>query len=145
VNSVGDIQLAGVSLANFINYLGKKYHIKQVDLVAHSMGGLYSTSAIKYLRDTRSKVKVRSLTAIGSPWQGTPFANPMDANDKFSGCDGQLACINLIKVFGNAAPVVLVELERKQRDALNNYNAGVLDDIPVTLIAGNAFAKKMGI
>jgi hypothetical protein len=40
VNAVGDIELAGVSLANFLNYLGKKYNVRQVDLVAHSRGGV---------------------------------------------------------------------------------------------------------
>lgn len=144
VNSSGDIQLAGVSLANFINYIGKKYHISKVDIVAHSMGGLFSRSAIKYLADTKSKIKVRSLTTLGTPWQGAPFANPTDPNDSLSGCDGQVACLNLLKVFGAAAPIISVELKRNQVDALNNYNAGVLDSIPVTLIAGNAFTKPGG-
>ena len=143
VNSSGDIQLAGVSLANFVNYIGKKYGIRKVDLVAHSMGGLFSRSAIKYLRDTKSKVKVRSLTTLGTPWQGAALANPTDPNDPRSGCDGQEACINLIKVFGASAPNILLGLGRQQMDALNAYNAGVLDRIPVTLIAGNAF-KKVG-
>ena len=144
VNAVGDIQLAGVSLANFINYLGKKYHIRQVDLVAHSMGGLFSRSAIKYLQDTKSKIKVRSLTTLGTPWQGAPFANPTDPSDQKSGCDGQQDCLDLLKVFGAFAPIVLIENRRDQIDALNKFNEGALANIPVTLISGNAFTKAGG-
>lgn len=144
VNAVGDIQLAGVSLANFINYLGKKYHIRQVDLVAHSMGGLFSRSAIKYLQDTKSKIKVRSLTTLGTPWQGAPFANPTDSSDQKSGCDGQQDCLDLLKVFGAFAPIVLIENRRDQIDALNKFNEGALANIPVTLISGNAFTKAGG-
>lgn len=43
----------------------------------------------------------------------------------------------------NGAQIIGVEIARLL-DALNNYNAGVLDDIPVTLTAGNAFTKKEG-
>jgi len=74
VNSTGDIQLAGVNLSNFLEHLRRQYGIRQVHLLAHSMGGLYSRSAIQYLQQTRSKIKVLSLTTLGTPWQGTPFA-----------------------------------------------------------------------
>lgn len=144
VNAVGDIQLAGVSLANFLNFLDKKYHVRQVDLVAHSMGGLFSRSAIKYLQDTKSKIKIRSLTTLGTPWRGAPFANPTDPADQRSGCDGQQDCVDLLKVFGAIAPILLIENRRDQIDALNTFNQGALANIPVTLIAGNAFTKAGG-
>jgi triacylglycerol lipase len=144
VNSVGDIQLAGVHLANFVKYLGRRYGVKQVDFVSHSMGGLYSRSAIKYLQQTGSKIKVRSLTTLGTPWEGAPFANRTDPNDLYSGCDGQEICKYLLDVFAASAPVIFAELTRTQVALLNEYNSGVLSKVPVTLIAGNAFTKQGG-
>ena len=144
VNSLGDIQLAGVHLANFVNYLGRQYGVNQVDFVAHSMGGLFSRSAIQYLQQTGSKIKVRSLTTLGTPWEGAPFANPTDPKDIYSGCDGQEICKILLDVFASSAPVIFAELTRPQVALLNQYNSGVLRKIPVTLIAGNAFTKPGG-
>lgn len=144
VNSTGDIELAGVSLSNFINYLGTEYGITEVDFVAHSMGGLYSRSAINYLQQTKSPVKINSLTTLGTPWDGAPFANPTDPAVPISGCDGDPVCIGVLDVFGSSAPVVLVQLNKSQVAALNKFNAGALKKIPVTLIAGNAFTKPGG-
>lgn len=144
VNSTGDIQLAGVHLANFVEYLRRQYGIRQVHFVAHSMGGLYSRSAIQYLQQTKSKVKALSLTTLGTPWQGAPFANPTDPNNPLSGCDGQEICTFMLSVFAKEAPIIQVELNREQMKKLNDYNAGVLERTPVTVIGGNAFTKSGG-
>lgn len=145
VNSTGDIQLAGVHLANFVNYLGRKYGVRQVNFVAHSMGGLYARSAIHYLKETGSKIRVRSLTTLGTPWEGAPFSNRTDPNDPYSGCDDQPICKQMLDVFADSAPIILAETTRTQMAALNEYLAGVLTKIPVTLIAGNAFTKQGGV
>lgn len=145
VNSTGDIQLAGVHLANFVKYLARTQGVKEVHFVAHSMGGLFSRSAIQYLQQTGSNIRVRSLTTLGSPWEGAPFANRPDPNNPYSGCDGQAVCEYMLQVFGAAAPVILAEVNPAQVETLNNYNAGVLDAVPVTLIAGNAFTKSGGV
>ncbi len=144
VNSTGDIQLAGVHLANFVEHLRRQYGIRQVHFVAHSMGGLYSRSAIQYMQQTRSKVKALSLTTLGTPWQGAPFANPTDPSNPASGCDGQPICEYMLSVFSDNAPVVMVQLNSRQMGLLNHYSQGVLKKIPVTLIAGNAFTKPGG-
>lgn len=144
VNSVGDIQLGGVHLANFANYLQRRFGIKEVDFVAHSMGGLYSRSAIQFLRDTGSSLKVRSLTTLGTPWTGTAFANPKNPNDPNSACDGFIICEDLLIVFGARAPIVLVEMRFDQMTALNKANSGALKGVPVTLIAGDHFEKAGG-
>ena len=144
VNSVGDIQIAGVHLANFAHYLQRRFGIKQVDFVAHSMGGLYSRSAIQFLRDTGSSLKVRSLTTLGTPWAGAAFANPKNPNDPNSACDGFIICEELLTVFGAHGPIVMVEQRFDQMTALNKANAGALKGIPVTLIVGDAFVKAGG-
>ncbi len=71
VNSTGSIDTAGEHLARFLNYLHTDKGIDDVDLVGHSMGGLYSRAAIRVLTTTNSPVHVRSLTTIGTPWQGS--------------------------------------------------------------------------
>lgn len=141
VNSAGDIELAGIHLANFVNHLHDTYGITQVDFVAHSMGGLYSRSAIAYLQATKSPVQVASLTTMGTPWDGAIFTDSPDPNNQKAACDGFAVCEALLDVFAASAPVVLIELSASQSAALNAANAGVLKNIPVTMIAGNAFKK----
>ncbi|MDR3661589.1 MAG: hypothetical protein P4L86_14585, partial [Mycobacterium sp.] len=71
VNSTGSIDTAGEHLARFLNWLHTEKGVTDVDFVGHSMGGLYSRSAIRVLATTNSPVRIRSLTTIGTPWQGS--------------------------------------------------------------------------
>jgi pimeloyl-ACP methyl ester carboxylesterase len=68
-------QVAGEHLARFIYYLHTDKGVDEVDLVGHSMGGLYAHSAIRALATTDSPVKVRSLVTVGTPWQGSYLAD----------------------------------------------------------------------
>ncbi|MEI6448244.1 MAG: hypothetical protein WCO96_10265 [Actinomycetes bacterium] len=145
VNSNGPIEIAGVRVANFVKYLSWKYGIRQVDFVVHSMGGLYTRSAIQYMRDTRSPVKVRSLNTLGSPWGGTIFADSPDPTDPRAACDEFPICLSLLDVFAEDAPDVITETKLSYITLLHNDNAGVLKRIPVTLIAGDAFQKPGGV
>ncbi len=104
VNSNGDIELAGIHLANFVNYLHDTFGITQVDFVAHSMGGLYSRSAIAYLQATKSPVQIESLTTMGTPWDGAIFADSPDPSNPKAACDGFALCEALIDVFGLRRP-----------------------------------------
>ncbi|HOY83655.1 MAG TPA: hypothetical protein PLB92_16100, partial [Rhodoglobus sp.] len=71
VNSTGDIDLAGEHLARFLTYLHTDHGVDTLDIVAHSMGGLFSRSAIRLLQLMQSPLRVRSLTTLGTPWQGS--------------------------------------------------------------------------
>lgn len=144
VNSAGDIELAGVHLANFIRHLHDAYGIESVDFVAHSMGGLYSRAAIAYMRETGAPVHVNTLTTIGTPWDGAIFGNPTDPNDQTTSCDGFPICLALLETFATLAPVVLIQDSATSMAAMNRYYAGALRGIPVTLIAGNRFTKDGG-
>ena len=84
------------------------------------------------------------MTTLGTPWQGTPFANPTDPNEQGSGCDEQKLCLDLVRMFGAMAPIIFIEDSSNELNALNKFNEGVLANIPVTLIAGNAFTKAGG-
>ena len=144
VNSGGDIGLAGVHLANFMAYLNKSYGIKQVDFVAHSTGGLYSRSAIQYLQQTHSSVKIKSLITLSTPWEGAVFANgtyiKVAEGNVYRPCDVfDLICQKLMLDIGTQPTIPMVELQKTQVADLNIYNTGTLSLIPVTLITGDQF------
>ncbi|WP_264005418.1 esterase/lipase family protein [Mycolicibacterium sphagni] len=147
VDSTGSIDLAGEHLARFIDWLHTEKKIDEVDLVGHSMGGLYSRAAIRTLRATGSPVLVRSLTTIGTPWQGSYLANYAEGSVALSACQGDPFCESQMK--GYARDIAAVYLSGSARELAqpyltgakgwNTFQAGVLDDIPVTLIGGKRY------
>jgi triacylglycerol lipase len=149
VNSTGSIDTAGEHLARFINWLSTEKGVTEVDFVAHSMGGLYSRAAIRVLATTGSKVKIRSLTTIGTPWQGSyigDFANDVvTLND----CLGDALCQTAMKDGKAEAKRTVSGSGREVSQPFlmgpggwNEFQSGVLDNIPVVLIAGSEFAKE---
>lgn len=147
VNSAnGSIDAAGEHLARFINWLHKEKGVTEVDFVGHSMGGLFSRSAIRVLATTDSPVKVRSLTTIGTPWQGSYLSDYANDLVQVSDCKGDKLCDSAMKLFktrvlelmsGNGREVNKAFLMGK--NGWNDFQSGVLDQIPVTLIAGKRF------
>ena len=148
VNSTGSIDTAGEHLARFINWLHTDKGVTEVDLVGHSMGGLFSRAAIRVLATTGNPVKVRSLTTIGTPWQGSylgDFANDVVA---LSDCLGDKVCEATMK---NGRAEVTRTVSGAGREVSqpflmgpngwNEFQSGVLDSIPVVLIAGDKFTK----
>lgn len=141
VNAVGSVIVGGKSLANFIVYLNKTYGITEVDLVAHSLGGLFSREGVAELQRRNSPVKVKSLTTVGSPWESPMLARPTDPKDPLSACDGLKICAGILKAL-LSIPSTSVIIDFFQLDAFKtwtNAQAGVLNDIPVTLIGGTYF------
>ena len=146
VNSVGSIDTAGEHLARFVNWLHDDKGVTEVDFVAHSMGGLYSRAAIRVLATTSSPVTVRSLTTIGAPWQGSYLSDYANDLIPLTECGGDTFCETAMKDF---RPTVLQLMSGSGREVnkaflmgsrgWNEFQAGVLDKIPVVLIAGNRF------
>jgi pimeloyl-ACP methyl ester carboxylesterase len=146
VNSTGSIDTAGEHLARFINYLHSDKGVTEVDLVGHSMGGLYSRAAIRVLATTNSPVKIRSLTTIGTPWQGSYLSDYANDLIPLTECQGDKLCEAGMKEF---RPLVLQLMSGSGREVnkaflmgsggWNQFQSGVLDKIPVTLIAGDKF------
>lgn len=146
VNSTGSIDTAGEHLARFINWLNTDKGVTEVDFVGHSMGGLYSRAAIRVLATTGSKVKIRSLTTIGTPWQGSYLSDYANDLIPLTECQGDKFCESAMKEF---RPVVLQQMSGSGREVnkaflmgkngWNEFQSGVLDQIPVVLIAGNRF------
>lgn len=146
VNSTGSIDTAGEHLARFINWLHDDKGVTEVDFVAHSMGGLYSRAAIRVLATTNSAVKVRSLTTIGTPWQGSYLSDYANDLIPITECKGEKFCEGAMKEFRQLVLKLMAGSGREVNKAFlmgsggwNEFQSGVLDRIPVVLIAGNRF------
>ena len=146
VNSTGSIDTAGEHLARFINWLNKEKGVTEVDFVAHSMGGLYSRAATRVLATTDSPVKIRSLTTIGTPWQGSYLSDYANDQIQLSECKGDKFCESAMTQFKTRVLQLMSGSGREVNKAFmmgkggwNEFQSGVLDRIPVVLIAGKKF------
>lgn len=146
VNSTGSIDTAGEHLARFINWLHDEKGVTEVDFVGHSMGGLYSRAAIRVLTTTSSPVKIRSLTTIGTPWQGSFLSDYANDLIPITECKGDKLCEGGMKEFRNRVLQLMAGSGREVNKAFlmgsngwNQFQSGVLDRIPVVLIGGNKF------
>ena len=146
VDSTASIDLAGEHLARFLTYLHDTRGVDVVDVVGHSMGGLYSRAAFRVLQGLGSPVRIRSLTTLGTPWQGSYLSDYANGISPLSDCGGDAFC-------EGAAVAMQAEVTRLETGSgrevnqqylmgpqgWNEYQAGVLDQIPVVLIAGARF------
>jgi pimeloyl-ACP methyl ester carboxylesterase len=146
VNAVGDIDEAGGSLSRFLTHLHESLGVAEVDIVAHSMGGLFSRAAIRVLREARSPLRIRSLTTIGTPWTGGFSADYAAGDVPLSECNGDPACEMSMKEF---AKLVAASSEGAGEEVTAAYLAGpggwnerqgdALAGIPVVVIGGDYF------
>jgi pimeloyl-ACP methyl ester carboxylesterase len=148
VNSTGSIDTAGEHLARFLTHLHTDKGVTDVDLVAHSMGGLYSRAAIRVLNTTNPQIHIRSLTTVGTPWQGGYLADYANGDIPLSDCLGDQLCEDGMNAF-KAEVLRLVSGSGREvtqawllcKDGWDEYQSGVLDNIPVVLIGGDRFTK----
>lgn len=144
VNAVGDIDEAGQSLARFLGHLREAFGVEVVDIVAHSMGGLFSRSAIRVLRDSGSPLKIRTLTTIGTPWEGGFSADYVAGDLGLDACNGDAVCERSMTEF---AELVAASSEGAGEQVTERYLAGpagwnerqgdALAGLPVVLIGGD--------
>ncbi len=146
VNSTGDIDLAGEHLARFITYLNSQHGVSAVHFVAHSMGGLFSRAAIRVLKSTDSPVRVLSLTTLGTPWNGALVGDYLVGDATISDTAGHPFTQLVVQEFVKRAETIPVGAAQQVTDRYlggdggwNAAQAGVLDGVPVTLIAGSFF------
>lgn len=146
MNAIGTVDQSGSSLARFIQYLNSQYGITSVDVVGHSLGGLFGRAGIREVQLNGIPVKVRSYTTLGSPWDGTQVANITDLKKPLKGCDGQKVCEGFIGALLTAPgiEILIANLSPKNEPVWNQSQIGVLDGIPTTLVAGTYFTKKGG-
>jgi triacylglycerol lipase len=144
IDTTGDVDLGGEHLARFLTYLHTDKGVNEVDLVGHSLGGIWSRAAIHVLEATSSPLRIRSLTTLGAPWQGTYLADYSSGATPLSDCLGDRFCEDKAKNFFKAKTTVGVEATQAfltGKDGWNEAQAGMLDKIPVALIAGDRFSK----
>ena len=148
VNSTGSIDTAGEHLARFLDYLHTEKGVTDVDFVTHSMGGLYSRAAIRVLATTNSPVHIRSLTTIGTPWQGSYLSDYANGNVPLTDCLGDTFCENAMNGMKDEVLRLMAGSGREVnqaflmgKDGWNEFQSGVLDKIPVVLIGGKKFTK----
>ncbi|RUP06673.1 MAG: alpha/beta hydrolase [Mycobacterium sp.] len=148
VDSTGSIDTAGEHLARFLTYLHTDKGVNDVDLVAHSMGGLYSRAAIRVLSSTNSPLHIRSLTTIGTPWQGSYLSDYANGILPLTDCLGDTFCEKAMNGFKDEVLRLMAGSGREVNQAFlmgkngwNDFQSGVLDKIPVVLIGGKKFTK----
>jgi triacylglycerol lipase len=148
INSVGRIDAAGASLAAFLRLLADREGLESVDLVGHSMGGLFSRSALRQLGETGGP-SVRRLVTLGTPWTGALLgdivAGALTPDD--AGADaGTRSILEQSVEYARAnSQGAAEEVSEAYLNGENGWNAaqrGALDGIPVTLVAGRHFASE---
>ncbi|CAN5232556.1 hypothetical protein BH11ACT4_BH11ACT4_11980 [soil metagenome] len=151
VNSTGDIDLAGEHLARFLGYLHTEFGVDTVDIVAHSMGGLFSRAAIRLLRLVDSPLRIRSLTTLGTPWQGAVVGDYTIGDVDTGVAVGDVFLERVMSEFKGRASTLPVGAAQQVThrylmgdDGWNAFQAGALDGIPVTLIGGSYFEAAGG-
>jgi pimeloyl-ACP methyl ester carboxylesterase len=142
INSVGTIDDAGASLAAFLKMLADGHGVSDVDLVGHSMGGLFSRAAIRIGLGGDGIPAVRRLVTLGTPWTGALLGDAV-AGDITLDADGETVtagilheAVDFARQNSQGAAVEVSERFLVGDDGWNAAQAGVLDGIPVTLVAG---------
>ncbi len=151
VNSDGDIDLAGEHLARFVRLLNERYEIDQVDFVAHSNGGLFARSAIRMMRLLDVPVRTRTLVTLGTPWMGTfplRWAFGELSDEVLMGQEFATSFAHAFRERVGEGDLGLAQENTYHYlvgpGRWNDFQTGVLDDIPVHLIGGTWFTADEG-
>lgn len=151
IDTTADIDAGGRRLAGFLRYLAAEYGVTDVHLVGHSMGGLFSRAATGELH--QGEPRVRSLTALGTPWTGAYPADYGRGDLRLSACAGDSTCRQVLDAYkstlvatepaGGAATAISTHAMQGLR-GWNEAQGADLAGIPVTLIAGDHYRKSDG-
>ena len=146
MNAVGRIDDAGVALARFLMLLQERHDVDSVDLVGHSMGGLFSRAAIREIRHGDGPVP-RRLVTLGTPWTGALLGDvtdgalsPADAGDDEGTRHILERSVDYARANSQGAAEEVSERYLAGEDGWNRRQRGVLDGIPVTLVVGTHFS-----
>lgn len=151
VNAVGTIDEAGRHLAAFLGFLATRDDVREVDLVCHSMGGLFSRAAIRELKTAGHPLRIRSLTTLGTPWTGSFVAEVAGGLADMSLAAGDPRTESIIAEMrdqltggSEGAGQQVTSHYLAGTDGWNERQAGILDGIPVTIVAGDWFQASDG-
>jgi|GEM_PF-278981 len=144
INTNGELNQNGQQLGNFLAFLHTNYGINQVDLVAHSDGGLWSRAAITQ-QSNFPGVTVRSLTTLGTPHTGSFVADIAEDVNNGTCKAGNKYVQFLCLAFQNTVQFVVQDLgpvatEELSSDYLTTWNPEQrIGGCQVTGIAGTYF------
>lgn len=151
VMSTGSIESSGERLARFLGFLGSEYSVTDLDLVGHSNGGLYCRAAIRLLRQTGSALRLRSLTMVGTPNHGGFPTRYVAGEVGLDACVGDDFCIRFNSQWEQYAGVADKGLNAEDTyrflegpGGWNAAQAGYLDGVAVTMLAGTRWANSAG-
>ena len=138
VDSVGEIEVSAASLARFLGHLHAEYAVQEIDIVAHSLGGVIARSAHMQMRAAGAPVRIISLTSIGTPWLGS-FVRHHDLNSMPMPEPAASFAYSLMGHIRQGGRLVA------QADAPPLWSAGKehgLDGLALTRIAGTYFTGE---
>jgi pimeloyl-ACP methyl ester carboxylesterase len=148
VNAVGDIDAAGASLLRFWQHLQEAYGVTTLDLVGHSMGGLFSRAAIRLAKEQGATLTFRSLTTIGTPWTGAFSADYAAGDVPIADCQGDPTCeasmtkfAQLVSESSQGAGQEVTDRYLGGTDGWNERQGTALEGIPVVLLGGDHFSQ----
>jgi pimeloyl-ACP methyl ester carboxylesterase len=142
INAVGRVDDAGVALAGFLRRLAVDKGVRSIDLVGHSMGGLFSRAAIRELGD--DSLRIERLVTLGTPWDGSVLGDVLDGEVSEEDAHDDPATRQIfaeVRPYADAhSQGAAHEVSRRFLREWNDAQAGVLDRIPVTAIGAGYFA-----
>ncbi|MFI0431806.1 MAG: esterase/lipase family protein [Candidatus Nanopelagicales bacterium] len=145
IDTTASIDAGGDRLAAFLTYLREQHGVTAVDLVGHSMGGLFARAAVGDSSGLAGGVEVESLTTLSTPWTGAYPADYAEGTLPLSVCGTELTCLQVLPDYktklsepeGPQGAANAIGTQDLQGPAGWNVAQGPdLDGIPVTLIAG---------
>ncbi|MCI1019836.1 alpha/beta hydrolase [Microbacterium sp. C5A9] len=141
VNAVGTIDDGGSRLAAFLRWLGAEHDITDIDLVAHSMGGLFSRAAIRELRGAGPSV--RRLITLGTPWDGSLLGDVLSGDIGIADAHGDPGTIGILERSRSYAAEnsqgAADQVSHRFLQGWNTTQAGALDTVAVTAVGAGHF------
>ena len=160
INSAGRIEPAGIALAGFLAHVTETYGVDGIDIVAHSMGGLFSRAALA-ARGSSGAVggagesggagvafaPVGRLVTLGTPWTGSLLgdvrAGDIDLADAHDDAATAAILTQSLTFADTVSQGAADEVSHSFLAGSGGWNAGqrgVLDAVEVTVVAGDRFA-----
>lgn len=146
VNAVGDIDDAGAALGRAIDHLREAFGITRLDLVAHSMGGLFSRAALRWARDRGEALPVDRLITLGTPWTGSLLGDFVRGDLSLADAHGDATTERILtgaRAYAQENSQGAGEQASARylagADGWNARQAGILDGVAVTVLAGRYF------
>jgi hypothetical protein len=135
IDSGGDVDQNGKRLLQFLNFLKASYGVGELQLVAHSDGGVWSRAAITQASLTPAP-RIDSLTTLGTPhtgaWSADMVASTAGLDCKSRVCELLRAIAKL--TIGDLGQTAVKELTSDYMESWNAQQA--IGGCPVTTIAG---------